>query len=149
MRGALEVEADTVAIGLVEAETRNRESLPPAAAGLVDSGEARSELGRVVVAHDGAKRVIVVGLGPASELDAERARVGAAAAQMRATELGSKSLCWELPAGAGAEVAKGLVQGTLLRAYRFTRYKPDETPGLEQLIVSSDLELEGAVGEAG
>src|SRR3712207_7072562 len=44
-------------------------------------------------------RVIVAGLGKREEFDAERARVAAAAAAGRASQLGTRSLSWASPGG--------------------------------------------------
>ena len=103
---------------------------------------------------------MLVGLGARDELDGERARVAAALAHRRARELGATTLCWALPPGAGDEIAEGLVQGTLLRAYRFDRYKRKANDdaddggagggagGLERLIVSAAADAEGSVSRA-
>ena len=148
-RGALETEADTVAFGLLEGDEHAAEALPSPAAALVHSGEARTEAGRVALAHDGTRRILLVGLGKEGELDGERARVAAASAQVRAADVRTKVLCWQLPPGAGAQVAEGLVQGTMLRAYKFARFKREErSDGIEQLIVSADYALDGVVREA-
>ena len=58
-----------------------------------------------------------------------------------------------LPPGAGGEIAEGLVQGTLLGAYRFDRYKraggdDDAGGGIERLIVSAAADVEGSVSRA-
>ena len=98
---------------------------------------------------------MLAGLGARAELDAERARVVAALAHRRARELGAQTLCWELPPGAGDEIAEGLVQGTLLGAYRFDRYKrtaaggadddSDDDAGLQRLLISAGRDIDGSV----
>ena len=55
----------------------------------------------------------------------EGARVAAAVADGRARELGARTLCWELPHHVDDAVAGGLVEGTVLAAYRFDRFKSD------------------------
>src|SRR5439155_26432254 len=57
----------------------------------------------------------------------------------RARELGTDELCWELPHRSDDHVAGGFVEGTLLGAYRFERYKAkaaDEPRGFDRLCVS-------------
>ena len=57
----------------------------------------------------------------------------------RARELGADTLCWELPHRVGEEVIAGLISGTVLAGYRFTRFRPapaGETP-LQRLIISA------------
>ncbi len=97
---------------------------------------------------------MLVGLGARDELDGERARVAAALAHRRARELGATTLCWAVPPGAGNEIAEGLIQGTLLSAYRFDRYKrtrngdDDAASGVERLLVSAAADIEGTVSRA-
>lgn len=150
----LDTAADTISVGLFE------EGDPPARLprgliqGLLKSGEAKGELGHLAVLHAGERRVIVVGLGAAGEFDAERARVAAAAAHERALELSSAVLCWEVPAvGDGASagrIAAGVVEGTLLHAYRFDRYKPAASADrrVARLIVAAAEDLGDFVGRA-
>ena len=72
------------------------------------------------------------GLGRRDAFDAERARVAAAAVHGRARELGTRVLCWELPHHVPDDaLAAALVEGTVLAAYRFDRYRaaaPRTTP---------------------
>lgn len=143
---ALATPADTVAIGVLEGEALGDGALQA----LVDAGEARPTFGHLAVTHADRRRVILAGLGPRDQLDAERARVTAATAGRRAREIGARHLCWELPPDTGADVAAGLAQGTILGGYRFTRYRPTpEDPTLDQLTISaSQPELVGAVHRA-
>jgi leucyl aminopeptidase len=120
---------------------------------LVEVGEAKPGLRKVAVTHEdapgvGRRRVLIAGLGERSELDAERARVAAAAAAGRASELGSVSLSWDAPAGDG--VAGGLVEGTLLRLYSFDRFKSENDAGtaLESLEIAGDAGGEGELERA-
>jgi leucyl aminopeptidase len=69
----------------------------------------------------------------------------------RARELGARVLCWELPHHVGDAVVAGLVEGTLLRAYRYTRYRPpgpDDAPPPETLIVSAHHDVSGPAERA-
>ena len=128
-------DADTVAVGLFEGGT----VCGPAQA-LVESGEARGKARRTAVTHADGRRWIVVGLGAREDWDAEAARVAGAVAIARARELGSRSLAWEAPEGSGREIVAGLVEGSVLGAYRFDRYKgkeddEDEGRAVERLLV--------------
>src|SRR5918999_259028 len=85
--------ADTRVVGLFEGESL----ADPRLQALVELGEAKPGLRKVAVAHEdapggGQRRVLIAGLGERAELDAERARIAAAAAAARASELGSVSI---------------------------------------------------------
>jgi leucyl aminopeptidase len=135
-----ETPADTRVVGLFEGETL----ADPALQALVDLGEAKAGLKKVAVAHEdapggGQRRVLIAGLGKRDDFDAERARVAAATAAARARELGAVSLSWGVPGGDG--VAAALVEGTLMRLYRFDRFKSnqdDSNGGVESLELAGD-----------
>jgi leucyl aminopeptidase len=137
-----ETAADTRVVALFEDEPLADERLQR----LVELGEAKPALKRVAVAHEdapggGHRRVLIAGLGKREELDAERARVAAAAAAGRAKELGAVSLSWDAPAGDG--VAAGIVEGTLLKLYSFDRFKSadeddDDRDGIESLELAGE-----------
>ena len=114
---------------------------------LVASGEARSELRSLAVAHAAGKRWILVGGGSRDAFDGERARLAAAAALGRARQLGARSLCWELPHKVADAVAGAIVEGTLLAAYRYTAFKsePGEDRAPAELIVSAHHDVARAV----
>jgi len=114
---------------------------------LVASGEARSELRALAVAHAAGKRWILVGGGSRDAFDGERARLAAAAALGRARQLGARSLCWELPHKVADAVAGAIVEGTLLAAYRYTAFKsePGEDRAPAELIVSAHHDVARAV----
>jgi leucyl aminopeptidase len=149
--GPLGTDADTIAIGVCEGE-RIAHDVPGGVLGvLLDAGEARTTRKAVAVAHAEDRRWLIVGLGPRGELDGETARVAAAVAAARAAELGTRTLCWELPHHVGDDVAAGLVEGTLLHSYRFERYKraaADEPRTLERLIISAHHDVSAPVDEA-
>ena len=119
---------------------------------LLDSGEARRAFRKLAVAHADGKRWILAGLGKRDAFDAERARVAAAVAHGRANELGTRTLCWEVPHHVGDEVAAGLVEGTVLAAYRFDRYKhrkpDDDDRRIGALLVSSHHDVAAPVRRA-
>src|SRR3954469_14055230 len=142
--------ADTLAIGVFDGETVAHDVKGDALQRLIDAGEGRTAFRHVAVAHAADRRWLIVGLGPRSQFDAERARIAAATALGRANEIGTRRLCWELPhhvddAGAGA-----VVEGTVLAAYRFDRYKkpPADARGVEELIVSAHDDVSAPVGAA-
>ena len=141
--------ADTRIVGLFEGEALEDERLQR----LVATGEAKGALKKVAVAHEDVeggnapRRVIIAGLGKRDELDAEKARVAAATAAARARELGSRSLSWTIPDSDG--VVGPLVEGTLLKLYKFDQYKTkfgedeDSPPEIASLELVSERIPEG------
>ncbi len=129
------------------------------AIGLTDGGELPAPIASAAGAEDvqaGFKKltllrpdsfppVLVIGLGNAEELDAERLRVVAAVAAKEASRLQAGSLAWSLPeSDDAAAAAEALVTGTILASYRFDRFKSgdrDDTPKLEALTVIGPAEL--------
>ena len=141
----LQTGADTIAIGVFEGEEPSLE----AAQVLVRSGEARPALGHVAVGHTDGHRVIAVGLGARERLDPEAARVAAARVHARAVEIGASVLCFRAPRGADDLVVEAIVQGTLLHAYRFERYKrPNSDDRLTRLVIAAGEDFSGPVGDA-
>jgi leucyl aminopeptidase len=137
----LATDADTIVVGVFDGEDPEQ----TAVAELLKSGEASRTFKRLAVTHADGRRFIVVGLGERDRFDAERARAVAAVAQRRARELSSKVLCWQAP----PQSAAALVEGTLLSAYRFERYKKrDDARGLDRLIVSTPDDASREVDEA-
>lgn len=120
---------------------------------LVASGEITGKEGEVTIFHTRgalpAQRVAVVGMGKREKLDRVRARKAAGAA---ATELLKRKVASFHSAlhGAGAlrarpdELAELAVEGTLLAAYRFDRYKSQDV-GEEQERKKVTLEAFGIV----
>ncbi len=148
---ALSTDADTVVLGVFDDQPLDVDEARDELDALLDSGEAKGRFRHLALTHVNRRRVMLVGMGPSDELDGERARVAAAVAQRRASELGAQALCWALPPGAGDEIAEGLVHGTLLGAYRFDRYKAagdGDTAGLRRLLISAPRDLEGCVSRA-
>ncbi len=145
-----DVDADTVVIGVLEGEKVHHD-VDGVLNGLVTAGEAKAQHRHLAVAHAGGRRWVLVGLGKRDELDGERVRIAAASALGRARELGARRLCWEVPHKVGPEIATAIVEGTLLCAYRFDRYKsspPDESTGPQTLVVSAHGDLTDVVDEA-
>ena len=138
--------ADTIAVGVFEGE-RIAHDVDGVLQGLVDSGEARTGLRKVAVAHAGGRRYVLAGLGERDEFDAERARVAAAAVAGRAKELGTRTLCWEVPHHVEAP---GFVEGTVLAAYEYRAHKTgdDDGPRIEELVVSAHHDTSAEVDRA-
>src|SRR5918997_2163086 len=145
--------ADTVVVGVFDGKGIPHDVPDGALGALVESGEARSEFRALTHTNAAGRRWILIGLGARDNFDAERARVAAATALGRARELGTRTLCWELPHKVPDAVAGGLVEGTLLAAYRYTEFKaePGEDRGPDALVVSAHHDVAAAVdaGRAG
>jgi len=145
--------ADTVVVGVFDGKGIPHDVDDGALGALVESGEARSEFRKLAHAHAAGRRWILIGLGARDDFDAERARIAAATALGRARELGTRTLCWELPHKVSDAVARALVEGTLLAAYRYTDFKsePGEDRGPDALVVSAHHDVAAAVdaGRAG
>ena len=137
--GPLDTDADTIAVGVFEGEDVAHDVPGGALGALLQSGEARRAFKRIAVTHAEGRRFVVVGLGARDEFDGERARVAAAVAHGRARELGASTLCWEVPHHVDDGVVGGLVEGTVLHAYRFDRYKraTENTRSVGRLLVSA------------
>jgi leucyl aminopeptidase len=138
-----DLDADLLAIGLFEGD-----SLPEAFAEAPGAGDAKGEFKNLTLLRPGRPaRVLAVGLGKKQEFTPERARVAAAVALGQAQTLGVSSLAWLVPdAGDQGAVAAGLVEGTILSAFRFDRFKSagaeDESPGpIETLTLIGAAEL--------
>jgi leucyl aminopeptidase len=146
-----DTDADTIAIGVCEGEGIAHDLPDGSLAALLLSGEARTAAKSVAVTHAGGRRWLIVGLGKREDLDGEAARIAAATAHARARELGTATLCWEVPHHVGDDVVAGLVEGTALHAYRFDRYKPpsdDDRRSLERMILSSHHDISGVTRRA-
>ncbi len=126
--------ADTIVVGVFEGEDVAHDLPGDALGNLLASGEARREFKRVAVTHSAGTRAILIGLGDRGRFDGERARAAAAVAHRRAREIGTAAVCWEVPHHVGDDVVEGLVQGTLLHAYRFDRYKPNSDESRERQV---------------
>jgi leucyl aminopeptidase len=147
----LDTHADTVAIGVFDDKGVAHDTSGGELQALLDSCEAKTTFKHLAVAHAEGKRWIVAGLGERERFDAERARVIAALVGDRARELGTRELCWELPHHSDDHVAGGFVEGTVLGAYRFDRYKAksaDDTRGFDQLCVSDHDDRAQAIAAA-
>ncbi len=149
-KAPLESGADTIAVGVFDGEDIAHDVADGTLQRLLDSGEARRAFKHLAVTHAEERRWIVVGLGDRARFDADRARVAAATVHARARELSASSLCWEVPHHLDDTRVAALVEGTVLAAYRFDRYRnhPEEDGGLERLVVSAHHPIDGAVEQA-
>jgi leucyl aminopeptidase len=79
-------DSDTVAVGVFEGEELAGE-VPAELGELLASGEARSAFKALALSHAEGKRWLLVGLGARADFSPERARVAAAVACERASEI--------------------------------------------------------------
>ncbi len=145
-----DTDADTVVLGILEGEAIAHD-VDGVLQGLVDAGEAKAKHRHLAVGHAGGKRWVLVGLGSRADLDGEGVRIAAASALGRARELGARRLCWEVPHKVGPEIAAAIVEGTLLRGYRYVRFKAEpaeEHTDVDALILSAHHDLTDVVAEA-
>jgi leucyl aminopeptidase len=146
--GPLGTDADTIVVGVFEGEDIAHDVPGGTLGALLRSGEAKRAFKRLAVVHAERRRFILVGLGARAQFDAERARVAAAVAHGRASELGARALCWEVPHQVDDSVIAGLVEGTVLHSYRFDRYKQrsESDVDLERLVLSAHHDVSEAAG---
>jgi leucyl aminopeptidase len=144
--GVGEAEADVVAMALADGT-----ELPPELAEAPGAPDVKTAFKKVALLRPKSPaRVLVIGLGDPAEVDAERLRVAAALAAKRAAAFDATSLGWLLPDVGdldASEIAAALVEGTVLAAYRFDRYRsvdPDDPPAprLERLRLAGDAGTE-------
>jgi leucyl aminopeptidase len=134
--------ADLVCLGLFEDE-----ELPEEFASAPGADEARGGFKKVAVLYpERPGRLLVVGLGERAELEPERARVAAALAVGEARRAEASSVAWAVPDGEEpAALTAALVEGTVLGAYRFDRFRSDEDEDEDGAEVE-ELELLGEEG---
>jgi leucyl aminopeptidase len=144
--------ADTIVVGVFSGEDVAHDVPEGTLAALLERGEAKRTFRHLALAHAQDRRWLLIGLGDRDAFDAERARVAAATAGARARELGSEALCWEVPHRVDDAVVGGLVEGTVLGAYRFRQFKSAEddgaAAGLQELVVSAHHDVSAPVARA-
>ena len=137
------VEADLHVVGITEGQ-----DVDAAYRELPGAGDVKTGLRKVTLLRpDSTRRLLVVGLGKREELDAERLRIAAAGGVEQAALYEATTIAWALPDPAGtagdpATFAGGLVDGTMLAAFRFDRFKsrdPEDPPPprVERLLISA------------
>jgi leucyl aminopeptidase len=159
--GAKSFQADVLAVpiraggALPEAAGELESALGGRLAQVAGEEQVAEAVGRTAVLHPdgevGARRVVVVGLGPADEVDADALRTAAARVAAAAERVGG-SLAWlldeslELPA---ADQARAIVDGLLLGGYDPGRWKRDakELP-FDQLVLIGPAEAQEAAERA-
>jgi len=85
-----------------------------------------------------AKRVIAVGLGPSASVTPETLRQAAGAVVRRAAAMHAAHVAFSpaaLPATSVEAVTQARVEGIVLGAYRFTRYKKDESGAVQSVTL--------------
>jgi leucyl aminopeptidase len=135
--GVGDAAAEIVAVGLCE-----EDELPSELGDARGAADVKAAFKKVTLIHpEDPDRVLVVGLGARKDLDAERARVAAAAAAREAGKLGARSMAWLVPEAEDRQaIAAGLTVGSILAGFRFDRFrKPDaqdeQPPSIESLVL--------------
>jgi leucyl aminopeptidase len=100
-----------------------------------------------------ARRVVLLGLGPADEIDAEALRVAVAAGSGAARDAEAEDVAVLLPPADGlddARAAQAAVEGALLGAYRYRAYKTEDNgPGPARLTLHGGTARDAAAVEQG
>jgi leucyl aminopeptidase len=121
-------------------------TLPDPLAEAPGAEDARGGFRKLALLHPGSLgRLLVVGLGDATELDAEKLRVLGAVVAKEARRYEAGRIAWglgELGSLSAAGAAAAITEGVLMGSYRFDRYRtvdPDEPQGpeLAHLALSS------------
>ncbi len=149
---AVETDAGLVCVGLFEGEELQAPLAD--APGAEDAEPGFRKL--AVLRPPKPGRVLVVGLGNRDELDLERMRVAGALAVGKARGFDARTVAWQLPdADPRAALTAALVEGSVLAAYSFDRYRSEEDrdeagPELERLVLlgREEQELASAVESA-
>jgi leucyl aminopeptidase len=145
-KSAQEAGADLVCVGMFEDE-----ELPAPFADASGAADARGGFKKTAVLHPGSpERLLVAGLGKREDFTPERARVAAALAVRQAQRVEADSVAWAVPdQGEPTAIATALVDGTVLGAYRFDRFRSkDDDDGNGGEIESLELLTGEEVSEA-
>ena len=140
--------ADTTA-GLLSIGLFDGAELPEWLAGAPGAADVRSGFKKLTIVRPNQPgRVLVVGLGPESDFDAERARVAASFGVRQAQTYQARLLAWQVPGD--ERIAAALVTGTILTGYRFDRLRSsrdedDPGAGPEELVIYGAEGAEGIV----
>ncbi len=118
------------------------------------AGDFRGRAGETALLHPRgvkAKRVLLVGLGPAADRAPQRLRLAAAAAARRARDLGAGTLALALDADGAAppEVElTAIAEGVLLGHHRWAAYRSDAKPPLDRADVLLPVAASRAAADA-
>ena len=147
----MQVEATTTPFAELDADLHvttlaTGAELPEALASAPGADDAKGGFRKLAMLRPGTPaRLLVAGLGDASELDAEKLRVLGALAAKEGRRYEAKRIAWELGElgeVSTADAASAIAEGMILGSYRFDRYRssdPDEPPGpeLERLALAT------------
>ncbi len=123
---------------------------------LIEDGELKGGRGKVTVLHTAgrvsAHRIAAAGIGAADGFDADSLRTAAAAAALRAGDVGARSVAWVLAENGLAltpeEQARAIVEGTALGPYESGRWKTmheeDRRTEIERLVLCGPGAAAGA-----
>ena len=117
--------ADTVAIGVFDGEDVAHDLPAASSQALVDAGEAKASFRNLALTHADGERWLLVGLGKRDELR-RRARPGRrrrGARPRRASSARAGAVLGAARTTSATTLAGALVEGTMLAAYRFDRFK--------------------------
>jgi leucyl aminopeptidase len=122
------------------------DALPERLAGAPGAADAKGGFKKLAAVYpERPPRAVVVGLGSRDDFKPERARVAAALAAREAASHEARTLAWAVPRDGDPDAAAALVEGTILAAYRFDRYKPaaedEPSPRIESLTLLGGAEL--------
>lgn len=145
------VSCDAIAFGLfsggdlVGAGRRLDEALGGLVSATLAAEKFEAKVGSTTVIHTHgripAARVIVSGLGAQAEFEMDRLRQAAAAAVRRAGDLHVGHLALTalaIPPHSAAALTQARVEGAILGAYQFTRYKAPRTGQVERVTLLAD-----------
>ncbi len=86
-----------------------------------------------------ARWLVLAGLGAREGVDGEALRRAYGAAVKRARDGGARTVAAQLPADAGADAVRAIVEGLSLALYRFTRYKTGEAATPAKAVAAIEL----------
>ncbi|MEK6275551.1 MAG: leucyl aminopeptidase [Actinomycetota bacterium] len=146
-------EADVLAVPIGPNGPPTPSGLEGPAQRIAEEESVGEKAGRTAVLYleEGPRRIVLVGLGPADELDADALRTAASSVAKETKRVGG-SIAWLLDDSLGlshAEQARAVVDGLLLGTYDPGRWKADASPDppfTRLVLVGTD---DDAVGDAG
>ncbi|HEY3246953.1 MAG TPA: leucyl aminopeptidase [bacterium] len=138
--------------GLQGAGSRLDEALGKLVSQIIGEEGFEAKTGSTLVIHTHgrlpAKRVIIAGLGPQAAFDPDALRRAAAATAACAAGLHASHLALTpltIPPHSAEALTQARVEGVILGAYRFTRYKPHRGGQVERTTLLADAAQRGQV----